>query len=112
MIYSDFKHRYALIAAEAAKNSDEKVASKGITDFLCNGGQLNDDEFKMGTTKMFFKSGVLARLENLRDQALRSIVTKLQSHIQSFLGLTDRKRRVQQKSGTLFTFFELSFEKA
>jgi myosin protein heavy chain len=62
MIYNDFKHRYSILAADAAKNPDEKAASKGITDQLCNEGNLNDEEFKLGNTKVFFKAGILARL--------------------------------------------------
>lgn len=101
MVHSDFKHRYAIIAADAAKNPDEKVAAKNITDFLCNNGKLSDEEFKIGSTKIFFKAGILARLEDLRDEALRVVTTNLQALIRSFLGLTDRKRRVYQKSGNL-----------
>jgi myosin heavy subunit len=64
MLYPDFKHRYAILAAEQAKaSSDEKKASQGITDRLCNEGNLKDEEFKIGNTKIFFKAGILARLE-------------------------------------------------
>src|SRR3954451_22697556 len=55
MVYPDFKHRYAILAAEAAKNPDEKKGSQGITDALCNEGNLKDEEFKLGNTKVFFK---------------------------------------------------------
>ncbi|MCP9264595.1 Myosin-4 [Dirofilaria immitis] len=101
MLYPDFKHRYAILAADAAKCEDEKVAATGITDFLCNNGKLNDEEFKMGSTKIFFKAGILARLEDLRDEALRVIMTNFHAKIRSWLGLADRKRRIQQKSGLL-----------
>lgn len=102
MVYPDFKLRYAILAADAAKNPDEKIASTGITDYLCNNGKLNDEEFKMGSTKIFFKSGVLARLEDLRDEALRIVMTNFQARIRSFAGLVDRKRRIQQKTGNFF----------
>lgn len=55
MLYNDFKHRYAILAAERAKDPDEKKASHGITDVLVNEGNLNDEEFKLGNTKVFFK---------------------------------------------------------
>ena len=38
MLYPDFKHRYAILAGEAAQNPDEKKASVGITDKLVNEG--------------------------------------------------------------------------
>ncbi|TKR70123.1 hypothetical protein L596_022184 [Steinernema carpocapsae] len=101
MLYSDFKHRYAILAAEAAKNGDEKTASVGITDQLCNEGNLNDEEFKIGNTKVFFKAGILARLEDLRDEKLGAIMTSFQSKIRWFLAQTEVKRRAQQRSGLL-----------
>ncbi|VDK50027.1 unnamed protein product [Gongylonema pulchrum] len=101
MLYGDFKHRYAILAADAAKDSDEKKASLGITDFLCNSGNLNDEEFRLGGTKIFFKAGILARLEDMRDEALRVVMTNFQARIRAFLGLADRRRRIQQKSGLM-----------
>lgn len=103
MLYPDFKHRYAILAADAAKNPDEKKASIGITDALCNGGNLNDEEFKLGGTKIFFKAGILARLEDMRDEALRVVMTNFQARIRAFLGMAERRRRIQQKTGTFWS---------
>ncbi|VDN05654.1 unnamed protein product [Thelazia callipaeda] len=102
MLYPDFKHRYAILAADAAKSTDEKVASVGITDSLCNNGNLKDEEFKLGSTKIFFKAGILARLEDLRDEALRVVMTNFQAKVRSWLAMLDRKRRIQQKTGMLY----------
>lgn len=101
MLYPDFKHRYAILAAEAAKNPDEKKASQGITDQLCNEGNLKDEEFKLGNTKAFFKAGVLARLEDLRDEKLGIIMTAFQTKIRWYLAQKDVKRRIQQRAGLL-----------
>ncbi|KAE9548564.1 hypothetical protein FO519_008223, partial [Halicephalobus sp. NKZ332] len=101
MIYPDFKHRYAILAGEAAQNPDEKKASVGITDKLVNEGNLNDEEFKIGNTKVFFKAGILARLEDLRDEKLAIIMTAFQSRIRWYLAQADAKRRIQQKAGIL-----------
>uniref|UniRef100_F1KQ55 Myosin-3 n=1 Tax=Ascaris suum TaxID=6253 RepID=F1KQ55_ASCSU len=101
MLYGDFKHRYAILAPEAAKDPDERKASIAITDQLCNEGNLNDEEFKLGGSKVFFKAGILARLEDIRDERLRIVMTNFQSRIRSYLGLCEYKRRVQQQSGLL-----------
>ncbi|KAI6223717.1 hypothetical protein M3Y99_01432700 [Aphelenchoides fujianensis] len=105
-LYADFKHRYSILAADAARNPDEKAASKGITDQLCNEGNLNDEEFKLGNTKaskqtVFFKAGVLARLEDLRDEKLGAIMTMFQQRIRWYLAQADVKRRIQQRAGLL-----------
>lgn len=100
MLYPDFKHRYAILAAEESKSSsDETKASKAITDKLCVEGNLKDEEFKLGNTKVFFKAGVLAHLEDLRDEKLAAIMTGFQSRIRWFLAQTDVKRRIQQRAG-------------
>ncbi|VDL76370.1 unnamed protein product [Nippostrongylus brasiliensis] len=101
MLYEDFKHRYAVLAADAAKNDDVKAASIAITDKLVNDGNLKDEEFKIGNTKVFFKAGILARLEDLRDEILRVIMTNFQSRIRWYLGQTDLRRRMQQQAGLL-----------
>ncbi|CAI5453365.1 unnamed protein product [Caenorhabditis angaria] len=101
MLYDDFKHRYAILAAEAAKDSDIKKASVGITNKLVNDGSLTDEEFKIGNTKIFFKAGILARLEDLRDEILSKIVTTFQSRIRSYLAKAEYRRRLQQQTGLL-----------
>lgn len=55
MLYDDFRHRYAVLAAEKAKDPDMKKAGMAITDQLVNDGNLTDEEFKIGNTKIFFK---------------------------------------------------------
>ena len=62
-------------------------------------GNLNDEEFKIGNTKIFFKAGILARLEDLRDEKLSIIMTAFQSTIRWYLAQADVKRRIQQKAG-------------
>ncbi|VDO88332.1 unnamed protein product [Heligmosomoides polygyrus] len=111
MLYEDFKHRYAVLAADVAKQEDPKAASIGITDKLVTDGKLKDEEFKIGNTKasfllrkgcsVFFKAGILARLEDMRDEILKVIMTNFQSRIRWYLGIIDLKRRQQQQAGLL-----------
>uniref|UniRef100_A0A914X3M0 Myosin-3 n=1 Tax=Plectus sambesii TaxID=2011161 RepID=A0A914X3M0_9BILA len=102
MLYPDFKHRYSILAAAAAKSaSDEKAASVAVTDALCSEGNLKDEEFKIGITKIFFKAGILARLEDIRDEKLSAIMTGFQTRIRSYLAQTDVKRRHEQRAGLL-----------
>ncbi|EFP05608.1 hypothetical protein GCK72_018221 [Caenorhabditis remanei] len=101
MLYPDFKHRYAILAAEAAKDSDPKKASVGILDKIANDGNLTDEEFKVGETKIFFKAGVLAKLEDLRDEILSRIITMFQSRVRSYLAKAEVRRRYEQQTGLL-----------
>uniref|UniRef100_A0A0N5B084 Myosin motor domain-containing protein n=1 Tax=Syphacia muris TaxID=451379 RepID=A0A0N5B084_9BILA len=101
MLYPDFKHRYAILAADAAKDVNPKDASVAITDALVNEDNLRDEEFKIGQSKIFFRAGILARLEDLRDEKLRIVMTNLQSRIKWYYAQVDCKRRIQQLTGLL-----------
>lgn len=49
--------------------------------------------------QVFFKAGVLAALEDYRDEKLSEIMVGLQSRVRWYLGMTDRRRRMQQRAG-------------
>ncbi|VDM62063.1 unnamed protein product [Angiostrongylus costaricensis] len=102
MPYSDFKQRYALLTADAIKNAKtDKDAGEIITSILTNKGSLKVEEFQCGNTKVFFKAGVLAHLEELREAVLSVIITKFQSACRHYLALCEYKRKIDQKVGLL-----------
>ncbi|MBW0481798.1 hypothetical protein O181_021513 [Austropuccinia psidii MF-1] len=47
--------------------------------------ELDESVFRIGLTKVFFKSGVLAELEERRDEYLYEIFTNLQANCRSFI---------------------------
>uniref|UniRef100_A0A915KPV9 Myosin heavy chain n=1 Tax=Romanomermis culicivorax TaxID=13658 RepID=A0A915KPV9_ROMCU len=97
LMYPDFKHRYGILAADAAKSSeDPKKATEAIVQALLNDQQLKEEEFRIGLTKIFFKAGILARMEDIRDAKLSYIMTALQSRIRNYLAQAESKRRLQQ----------------
>ncbi|TKR58607.1 hypothetical protein L596_030031 [Steinernema carpocapsae] len=101
-LHPDFKHRYAILAASEAKSSDDpKKCAEAIMSKLVNDGSLTEENFRIGLTKVFFKAGILAHLEDLRDDKLSTIMTGFQATIRWHLGLIDRKRRMEQRAGLL-----------
>lgn len=91
------------MAADAAKGSDDpKKASEGILNQLLNTQQLKEEEFKVGLTKVFFKAGVLAKMEEYRDEKLSTILTGLQSKIRWFIAVRDAKLRNEQRYAKYF----------
>ncbi|KAK0404980.1 hypothetical protein QR680_017737 [Steinernema hermaphroditum] len=101
-LHPDFRHRYAILAAAEAKSSDDpKKCAEAIMSKLVNEGSLTEEQFRIGLTKVFFKAGVLAHLEDLRDEKLATIMTGFQAAIRWYLGLIDRKRRLEQRAGLL-----------
>jgi myosin heavy subunit len=51
--------------------------------------------------QVFFKAGILARLEDLRDEKLAIIMTTFQTRIRSYLCLVDAARRREQRAGNI-----------
>lgn len=102
MIHADFKHRYAILAAAEAKSDDDpKKCGEAMLSLLVNTGKLTEENFRIGKTKIFFKAGILAHLEDIRDERLGQVLTGFQARIRSFLGLSERRRRMQQRAGLL-----------
>jgi myosin heavy subunit len=58
-LHEDFIFRYAILAAAAAKSSpDPKTCSAAIMKTIVDSGQMEEDNFRVGLTKVFFKAGM------------------------------------------------------
>uniref|UniRef100_A0A183FJV6 Myosin-3 n=1 Tax=Heligmosomoides polygyrus TaxID=6339 RepID=A0A183FJV6_HELPZ len=101
-LHGDFVQRYAILAAKEAKSSDDKKkCADAVMHRLVDEGTVTEEMFRIGLTKVFFKAGVLAHLEDLRDEKLAVIMTSFQAQIRWYLGLAERKRRTEQRAGLL-----------
>merc|ERR1712223_579330 len=75
IIYPDFKSRYAILgAAEIASSDDNKTAVFAMMDKI----EFSRDKYRLGHTKVFFRAGALAALEEARDEIVLKLVRYLQ----------------------------------
>jgi len=75
MLYPDFKMRYAILgAAEIASSSDNKVAVNALMAKV----EFPTAKFQLGHTKVFFRAGALAALEEARDGVVLKLVRWMQ----------------------------------
>merc|ERR1711881_719754 len=89
MLYPDFKARYAILgAAEIASSSDNKVAVYALMDKI----GFPREKFQLGHTKVFFRAGALAGLEENRDEIVLKLVRWMQGQCYGWI-----KRGVYQK---------------
>merc|ERR1712190_613132 len=89
MLYPDFKSRYAILgAAEIASSSDNKVAVYALMDKI----GFPREKFQLGHTKVFFRAGALAGLEEDRDNIVLKLVRWMQGQCYGHI-----KRQVYQK---------------
>merc|ERR1712037_370163 len=75
MLYPDYKSRYAILgAAEIAGSSDNKVAVRALMEKIA----FPAEKYHLGHTKVFFRAGALAYLEELRDGIVLKLVRWIQ----------------------------------
>ena len=91
MLYPDFKSRYAILgAAEIANASDNKTGVYALMDKI----EFSREKYRLGHTKVFFRAGALAALEEARDNIVLKLVRWVQGEIYGRL----RRRVFQKKS--------------
>ena len=79
---------------------DGKDASSAV---LAAIPDFDQDSYRCGHTKVFFKAGVLGILEELRDDKLTAIVNNLQGWVRGFLQRANHDKLNQQR------YFPFSF---
>merc|ERR1712042_343724 len=90
MGFNDFKQRYQILAASAipAGFIDGKVAAEKLVEAL----QLDENEFRIGLTKVFFRSGIVGELEEMRDERLSKIISQFQAYCKGHLERIEYKK--------------------
>lgn len=70
---------YAILAPDQAQIGEEKKRSAEMMARLAKEDVVKTDEYRIGHTKVFFKAGVLARMEEHRDEAIAKMMLKFQA---------------------------------
>ena len=88
--------RYTILAPNAVPAGfvDGKEASGKV---LAAIPDFDQESYRLGHTKVFFKAGVLGQLEEWRDEKLTRIVTNLQGWIRGFMMRASYDKLVQQR---------------
>merc|ERR1712142_274212 len=83
MLFADFKQRYQILAASATPAGfvDGKVACEKLMEAL----QMDENEFRIGLTKVFFRAGIVGELEEMRDERLSKIIAQFQAYCKAHL---------------------------
>ncbi|XP_069962507.1 myosin heavy chain, muscle isoform X18 [Bactrocera oleae] len=94
MVYSDFKQRYQILNPRGIKGlEDPKKASK----ILIESTELDEDQYRLGNTKVFFRAGVLGQMEEFRDERLGKIMSWMQGWARGYLARRNFKKLQEQR---------------
>lgn len=87
--FNEFRQRYEVLCRDMPKAyMDGQSAARIMLQKLA----LDKAWFRVGRTKVFFRAGVLAELEEKRDELIRTIMTRFQSVARGFV-----QRRISNK---------------
>merc|ERR1719328_248109 len=94
ILYPDFKARYQILGAASIANAkDNKTGVYGLMD----GIEFSRDKYRLGHTKVFFRAGALAALEEARDNIVLKLVRWVQGEIFGRLRRVVYKRKYDQR---------------
>ncbi|XP_004402215.1 PREDICTED: myosin-6 [Odobenus rosmarus divergens] len=100
ILYGDFRQRYRILNPTAIPEGQFIDSRKGAEKLL---GSLDIDhnQYKFGHTKVFFKAGLLGLLEDMRDERLSRIITRIQAQARGQLMRIEFKKIVERRDALL-----------
>merc|ERR1711963_1133255 len=97
--YPEFKARYNILAAAAvARAKKDKDVAKAVFKAI----QLDEEKFRLGHTKVFFRAGILGYMEEVREDRIGEVLSWLQAQAR---GKTSRLifKKLQDQKLALYT---------
>lgn len=95
LAYQDFFKRYGMLAhSKLRKRNDMKTTCENILKNLIK----DEDKFKFGKTKLFFRAGQVAYLEKLRSDKLKASCIMIQKHTRGWI---QHKRYYNLRASTM-----------
>ncbi|KAK9455890.1 P-loop containing nucleoside triphosphate hydrolase protein [Dipodascopsis uninucleata] len=82
--YSEFRQRYEILVNKKNKQTAFAAGQKGCAAIL-DALALDRSLYRVGMTKIFFRAGVLAELEDRREKLVRKLVTMIQSRCRGYM---------------------------
>ncbi|GAA5864652.1 hypothetical protein JCM1840_002191 [Sporobolomyces johnsonii] len=99
--FSEFRRRFELLAPPGTIQKGYVEGSEACLTILSN-LELDPKSYRLGLTKVFFKAGILAELEERRDEYLSTIFTKVQAACRKYVGRRQAKK-VLHRAGAVRT---------
>ncbi|XP_018646977.1 myosin heavy chain [Schistosoma mansoni] len=97
IVPNEFKQpgSYSILAPNVIP--DGFVDGRQVTEKILEATQLDKNLYQCGNTKVFFKAGTLAHLEDLRDDKLNGIISLFQAEIRGYLMRKQYKKLQDQR---------------
>ncbi|CAG8563681.1 4096_t:CDS:10 [Ambispora gerdemannii] len=85
--FKEFRQRYEILLSRLIEDNNNNVPMDDheLTKKMLSEYNFDETQFRIGNSKVFFRAGVLAELEEIRDAKLSQIFTGLQAHCRGLL---------------------------
>uniref|UniRef100_A0A286Y5R3 Myosin-6 n=1 Tax=Cavia porcellus TaxID=10141 RepID=A0A286Y5R3_CAVPO len=100
ILYGDFRQRYRILNPAAIPEGQFIDSRKGAEKLLSS-LDIDHNQYKFGHTKVFFKAGLLGLLEEMRDERLSRIITRIQAQSRGQLMRIEFKKIVERRDALL-----------
>ena len=94
LILMIFLFRYLVLASSAMMAAPDAKAAAAICFDTIN---LEEDRYRLGHTKLFFRTGVVAYLEELREEKIQFMMRSVQAQCRTYLAKKRFKKMVDQR---------------
>ncbi|XP_061556925.1 myosin-8-like [Phycodurus eques] len=84
ILYGDFRQRYRILNASAIPEG-QFMDSRTASEKLLSSIDVDHAQYKFGNTKVFFKAGLLGLLEEMRDERLAVLMTRIQAVARGYI---------------------------
>ncbi|KAL7860466.1 hypothetical protein AOLI_G00168150 [Acnodon oligacanthus] len=96
ILYGDFKQRYRILNASAIPEG-QFIDSKKASEKLLSTIDVDHAQYKFGHTKVFFKAGLLGLLEEMRDERLAVLMTRIQAVSRGYVARLEFKEMTKKR---------------
>uniref|UniRef100_A0A8C2X6Q8 Myosin, heavy chain 6, cardiac muscle, alpha n=1 Tax=Cyclopterus lumpus TaxID=8103 RepID=A0A8C2X6Q8_CYCLU len=100
VLYGDFKQRYRILNASAIPEG-QFIDCKKSAEKLLGSLDIDHTQYRFGHTKVFFKAGLLGTLEEMRDEQLSRIITRIQANARAILMRAEFARLVDRREALM-----------
>ncbi|KAJ1771670.1 class II myosin [Coemansia sp. RSA 1843] len=93
--FPEFRQRYEILSPNTIPRQ-VFIDSKQAASLLLEAFRMDKAKYRLGHTKVFFRAGILAELEEVRDMKLSKIIMKFQAVARGAISRSRFRRRIEQ----------------
>uniref|UniRef100_A0A1I8G9D9 Paramyosin n=1 Tax=Macrostomum lignano TaxID=282301 RepID=A0A1I8G9D9_9PLAT len=96
ILFQEFKQRYEILCPNVL--SKTFMDGRKAVELMIENLELDSNLYRIGRSKVFFRAGIIAYLEEERDKRLAEYIVGFQAHARGYLARKNYQKRIQQSN--------------